>query len=62
MSCNALRPQYQLDKHITFNGIAHRPEPYQAIISSRPLGGGGSSEPNELSWIRPWLRTFKKTH
>ena len=40
MSCNALRPQYQLDKHITFNGIAHRPEPYQAIISSRPLGGG----------------------
>jgi len=39
MSGYALRLQCQLDKHIKFNGIAHRPEPCHAIISSRQLAG-----------------------
>ena len=41
----ALPLQCQLDEYIKVNGIAQRPEPCQAVILSRRLGG--SSESNE---------------
>jgi len=62
MSGYALRLQCQLDKHNKFNGIAHRPEPCQAIISSHRLGrGGGGVVRTERTSLDPPLQHTSAT-
>ena len=57
MSGYALCLQCQLDKHIKFNGIAHRPEPCHAIISSRQLAAG-VVQTQRTSWIRDAMTVY----